>query len=72
MNICEIFYNPTFSKINIQHFLICSNGMQWTKVNLHLKIHCVFVDVSDSLIILSRHSFKTKVGDYAEEIYNFY
>ena len=35
-------------------------GLQWTKLNLEQKIHCVFVDVSELVVLLSRHKIDIK------------
>ena len=35
-------------------------GLQWTKSNLYQKIHCVFVDVSERVALLSRRKIDVK------------
>ena len=34
--------------------------MQWVKFNLEKKLHCVFVNVSESFVLLSRHKIDVK------------
>ena len=35
-------------------------GLQWTKRNFQQKILCVFVDVSERVVLLSRHKIDVK------------
>ena len=43
-----------FANINFQY------GLQWAKYNLQQIIHCVFVDVSERAVLLSRHKIDIK------------
>ena len=43
-----------FGNINFQY------GLQWTKYNLQQIIHCVFVDISERVVLLSRHKIDIK------------
>ena len=48
-----------FSRIQKASYVLVY-GLQWTKYNLQQKIHCVFVDVSERLALLSRHKIDVK------------
>ena len=57
LNLREKSTGSQFAKSNPLMFLY---GLQWTKNNLQQKIHCVFVDVSERVVLLSRYIIDVK------------